>query len=204
MRGSSPIDPLISQAIQGVLAATVLQPDRWWYLSDLAKHLDRRPSSLQSPLAALVAAGVLSRRKDGNRVYFRANRACPFLAELRGLIAKTAGLVDVVREELGALRGRIDAAFVHGSVARSREHASSDVDLVVIGSVGLAELSPVLETIERRLGRPVNATSYSREDYCGRIAAGDHFASSLLADRDKLFVVGESDDLDRLVGRAPR
>jgi predicted transcriptional regulator len=81
MRKSSPIDPLLNKTTQGLLAATVLQPQRWWYLSDLAVHLRRRPSSLQRPLAALVSAGVLARRKEGNRVYFRADQDCPFLPE---------------------------------------------------------------------------------------------------------------------------
>jgi predicted transcriptional regulator len=68
MRKASPIDPIINKTTQVLLAATVLQPSRAWYLSDLAKHLHRQLSSLQQPLAALVSAGVLTRRKDGNRV----------------------------------------------------------------------------------------------------------------------------------------
>jgi DNA-binding IclR family transcriptional regulator len=103
MRKTRPIDALMSRTTQALLAATALQPERWWYLSDLAKHLRRRPSSLQRPLAALVSAGILSRRKEGNRVYFRANPDCPFLPELQGLIAKTVGLVDVARDALSPL-----------------------------------------------------------------------------------------------------
>ena len=69
MRKCTSLDPLINKTTQGLLAATVLQPGRWWYLSDLANHLRRRPSSLQTPVAALVSAGILRRRKKGNRVY---------------------------------------------------------------------------------------------------------------------------------------
>ena len=92
MRKSSPIDPIINKTTQALLAATVLEPGRSWYLSDLAKHLSLSPSSLQRELAGLVQAGVLSRQRDGNRVYYRADPDCPFLAELQGLMAKTAGL----------------------------------------------------------------------------------------------------------------
>ena len=114
MRKSSPIDPIINKTTQALLAATVLEPRRSWYLSDLAKHLERRPSSLQQPLAALVSAGVLTRRKDGNRVYFQANPECPFLGDLQGLLAKTVGLVDVVREAVAPLEARIRVAFITG------------------------------------------------------------------------------------------
>jgi predicted nucleotidyltransferase len=203
MRKASPIDPLISKTTQGLLAATVLQPDRWWYLSDLAKHLGRRPSSLQQPLEALVAAGVFSRRKDGNRVYFRADPDCPFLPELQGLIAKTVGLIDVIRDALAPLAGRLEVAFLHGSIAKAREHSASDIDLIAIGALGLAELSPVLEAAESRLGRPVNANVYSPEEFAKKLAAGNHFLFSVL-EREKLFVVGKPHDLERIAGRKPR
>jgi predicted nucleotidyltransferase len=200
MRKSSPIDPLIKKTTQGLLAATVLRPERSWYLSDLAKHLRRRPSSLQEPLAALVSAGVLSRRKEGNRVYFQANPDCPFLPELQGLMAKTAGLVDVIRDALAPLKSQLEVAFIHGSVAASRERAASDIDLVVIGRAGLAELSPVLEKAEQRVGRPVNAIVYSPEEFAKKVAARNHFLRSVL-DKEKLFVVGKPNDLERIVGR---
>ena len=203
MRKSSPLDPLINKTTQGLLAATVLQPDRCWYLSDLASHLRRRPSSLQTPLAALVSAGILSRRKEGNRVYFQANPDCPFLPELEGLMAKTVGLVEVLREALVPLTDRLDVAFVHGSVARSSEGAASDVDLIAVGFLGLAELSPALGKAEERLGRSVNASVYSRQEFAKRLAAKNHFLCSVL-DKEKLFVVGQPNDLERITGRKTR
>ena len=200
MRKSSPIDPLINKTTQGLLAATVLQPNRWWYLSDLAKHPRRRPSSLQTPLAALVSAGILARRKEGNRVYFQAHPDCPFLLELQGLIAKTVGLVEVLRETFVPLQDRLEVAFVHGSVARSGEAAASDIDLIVIGSLGLADLSPVLERAEERLARPVNVSVYLPQEFARKIAAKNHFLCSVL-DKEKLFVVGELHDLERITDR---
>ena len=68
MRKSSPIlAPLFTPAMQGVLGATILRPQREWYLSDLAVHLAVGPSSLQRTLAKLTRAGILSRRESGNR-----------------------------------------------------------------------------------------------------------------------------------------
>ncbi len=203
MRKSSPIDALISKTTQGLLAATVLQPQRWWYLSDLAKHLGRRPSSLQEPLAALVSAGILCRRKDGNRVYYQADADCPFLGELQGIIAKTVGLIDVLREALSPLSSEITVAFVHGSVAKSLERASSDIDLIVIGSLGLSKLSPVLEAAEGHLGRPINASVFSPQEFSKKIAAKNHFLHAVL-EKEKLFVIGNTDDLARTARGKPR
>lgn len=194
MRKSKAIDVLFPRTRQAIFAATLLHPDRWWYLSDLARHLGVRPSSLQRELAALVDTGVLRQRRDGNRMYFQPNPDCPFLAELQGLILKTVGLVDVLREVLEPFTNRIDWAFVYGSIARSEELASSDVDLMIIGRVGLADIAPALRHAERRLNRPVNPALYSREEFATKLAAGHTFVRAVF-DGAKLFILGDPHEL---------
>src|SRR5213593_2374641 len=122
------------------LAATLTRPDKWWYLSELAEFLQTAPSSLQRELKALVAGGILQQRRDGTRAYFKAETRSPLFPELRGLIEKTAGLLPTLELALEPFWSRIRWAFVYGSVDRTEEHALSDVDLMVIGDVGLADL----------------------------------------------------------------
>ncbi len=203
MRRQRPIDALLPRTRQGILALTLLHPDRWWYLSDLAKHLRVPPSSLQRELAALSDAGVLRRRRDGNRVYVRANESCPFVPELTGLVAKTVGLVDVLRDALAPLRSQIDWAFVYGSLSRSEERPDSDVDLMVVGAVGLAQLAPALRRAEHRLLRPVNPTVYTLTEIARKLKLGHHFLEGVLA-QDRLFVLGRADDLARALGLPAR
>ena len=72
MRNSSVLAALFPQVRQGVLAATLGQPDRWWYLSELAGRLGTRPSSLQRELSSLVASGIWVHRREGTRAYSKA------------------------------------------------------------------------------------------------------------------------------------
>ena len=132
LRTSSLMDALVSRTKQQVLSATLSQPERRWYLLELARHLGVRPSSLQRELKLLAAAGILKRDQNGNRVYFQADAACPIFAELAQILAKTVGIVDVLREILEPLRDRITVAFVYGSVAASSERSTSDIDFMVI------------------------------------------------------------------------
>jgi predicted nucleotidyltransferase len=203
MRKIRSLDALFPRIRQALLAATLLQPERWWYLSDLAKHLGVRPSSLQRELAALVEAGILNRRQDGNRVYFRPNPDCPFLPELQGLLVKTVGVVDVLREVLSRFTKRIDCAFVYGSVARAEELATSDVDVMIIGQIGLADLTTALRRAEARLGRLVNPTLYTREEFATKLHAGHHFLKAVL-DGEKLFVLGDPHELAAIAHSPPR
>jgi predicted nucleotidyltransferase len=186
-----------------VLAATLTQPEKWWYLSELAQFLGTSPSSLQRELKALVDGGILETRREATRAYFKADTRSPVFPELRGLINKTAGVVPTLRTSLRLFEARIAAAFVYGSVARSEEHAQSDIDLLVVGDVGLADLTPVLRKAEARLGREVNVTSYSVAEFRRKAAAKDHFLTEVLRG-PKQFVKGDQRDVDDLIGRPRR
>ncbi|MBI4266232.1 MAG: hypothetical protein HY657_17800 [Acidobacteria bacterium] len=74
------------------------------------------------------------------------------------------------------------------------------MDLMVIGSVGLADLAPALRKAEGRLGREVNVTSYSTREFRSKVAAEDHFISEILRG-PKEFVKGDERDLDDIVGK---
>ncbi|MDO9170287.1 MAG: hypothetical protein Q7W29_00470 [bacterium] len=202
MRKSFFINTIMPQTRSRILGTTLLNPERWWYLSDLANHLQVRPSSLQRELSALVAAGILRRRRDGNRVYFQPDPGCPVFSELRGLMLKTVGLVDVLREALMPFSARISWAFVYGSLARGEESGSSDVDLMIIGDTGLAVLAVPLQKAEERLLRPINPTIYTQAEVANKLAAGHHFLREVMA-REKLPVLGSLDELDAVVGDAP-
>ena len=186
-----------------VLAATLTQPDKWWYLSELAEFLGTAPSSLQRELKTLVDGGILQQRREGTRAYFKAETQSPLFPELRGLIEKTAGLLPTLQEVLAPFKAHIDCAFIYGSVARQEEHARSDVDLMVIGSVGLADIAPALGKAEKRLGREVNATNYSTREFRAKVTAQDHFVSEVLRG-PKEFVKGDQRDLDEIVGKPRR
>lgn len=200
MRTSPALDALFPRIRQAVLAATVLNPDRAWYLSDLAHALDVRPSSLQRELVSLTEAGILQRRREGNRVYYQADPACPFLDELQGLLAKTAGLADVVREALQPFGASITFAFIYGSLARREEASTSDVDLMIIGKTRLAEIAGALREAERRLRRSINPTVYTWEEFAKRVAAGQHFLNTVMG-APKLFLWGNYHELAAALDR---
>jgi predicted nucleotidyltransferase len=193
----------VSQERRPSLLNGASQPDKWWYLSELAKFLRTTPSSLQRDLKALVNGGILQQRREGTRAYVKADIRSPLFTDLRGLVEKTAGLLPTLRQLLEQFDTRVDVAFVYGSVARGEEHATSDVDLLIIGAVGLAELASALRKVETHLGREVNVTSYSRPEFQKKVGAGDHFLSEVLR-TPKQFVKGEQRDLDEVVGKPRR
>jgi predicted nucleotidyltransferase len=196
---SSPLDSLFPGVRQRVLAATLTQPEKWWYISELAKFLHTRPSSLQRELRSLEQSGILQQRRDGRRTYFKAETRSPIFPELRSVFEKTVGLIPTLRNTLTPFADRILCAFVYGSIARREEHATSDVDLMIIGNVGLGDLAPSLRRSEKRLGREVNVTNYAEAEFRKKVAMGDHFLTSV-RNGTLQFVKGEQRDLDAVAG----
>ena len=194
MRKKSLISVLLPKTRRAVLAATLMHPDRWWFLADLARHIGVPPSSLQREMDALVEVGILLRRQEGKQVYFTPDSNCPILPELQGIMTKTLGLVDVLQDTLRPFKKSIRTAFVYGSIARSEELSNSDVDLMLIGSVSLADLSPSLQKAEERLARQVNPTLLSAEEFSKKLKQEHHFLKTVLGG-DKLFVIGGQQDL---------
>lgn len=201
MRRNAPaLDSLFPGVRQGVLAATLTQPEKWWYVSELAEFLHTRPSSLQRELTSLKQSGILQQRKDGRRTYFKAEARSPIFRELKSIFEKTVGLLPCLKAALQPFASKIVCSFVYGSVARREEHAASDVDLMVIGTVGVSDLAPYLRNAEERLGREVNVTNYSVDEFRKKLAGGDHFLTTVLKGR-RQFVKGEQHDLDAVAGQ---
>lgn len=196
------IDALMPRTRQAILAATLLHPERAWYAADLARHLGTTRSSLQRELEALVGAGILKRRREGRMVFVQADTDSPVFAELQGLLFKTAGLADVLRKALSPFLERIQVAFVYGSVARAQESSRSDIDLFIIGDVGLRDVAAAVQDAQAQVGREVNPKIYRREEIAKRLAVADHFVSSVLG-KPKLFVVGAQRELDQITERQP-
>lgn len=191
------LNALFPRTRQAILSAVMLRPDKWWYLTDLAKHLRVSPSSLQRELASLVNGDLLISRKDGKRVYYKVNQNCPIVEELQTIFVKTSGIADVINSSLKRFSGRIELAFIYGSIARMEELSTSDVDLMIVGDVGLADLVPGLRRAEKALSREINPTIYSSKEFLQRREVGDSFINTVMSD-GKIFLKGNDSELEAL------
>jgi uncharacterized protein len=199
MRRSPVLEALFPEVRSKILSALLIQPEKRWYLTELAVHLGSQPSSLQREVEALSRAGLLEKTKDGRRVYFQADKNSPVFSELKGLLEKTEGFVPILRQELDAFGERIQVAFIYRSIAGSVESSESDLDLMIVGDLGLSDLVPLLRRMESRFGRPVNPTVYSRREFKGKLKSKVHFLTTVIRGAKK-FVKGDDGDLAAVAG----
>jgi len=198
MRKSCSLDALLPRTRQAILAAALVQPGKAWYPAELARRMHVPSSSLQRELQQLSKAGILKSHRQGRMVYYQANQDSPIFPELRGLLLKTAGLVDVLVDVLKPLGAKVWLAFVFGSVAGGGEQSDSDIDLMVIGDISPADLALPLRHARDLIGREINPTIYTMEEFKRKLVAKDHFLTRVLQ-KPRLFVIGNSDELGEAV-----
>ena len=180
-----------------VLALLLLHPELSLHVREIARLTGKVPGTLLRELNLLAEAGLLVKKPVGNQVHFQANPASPVYEELRGILKKTAGIADVLREALEPLAARVRAAFIYGSVARGDERAGSDLDLMVIGEVKFANLIGALAPLRAVLRREVNPSLYPPKEFRAKLAAAEPFLKRVLADK-KIFLIGGEDELGEL------
>ena len=199
MRKLRTLDALLPKTRQGILAATLVQSEKAWYASELAQRLGVPASSLQRELLDLCEAGILKTHKQGRMVYYQANRESPVFPDLRGLLLKTAGLVDVLAQALKPLARKMTMAFVYGSIAAGNEDSASDIDLMVVGQMAPEDLALPLRRARESLGREINPTVYTPAEFDRKRAANDSFLKQVL-DKPRLVVIANKDELGKVAG----
>jgi DNA-binding transcriptional ArsR family regulator len=161
------------------------------HVRELARRGGLSEASLRQELRKLKHLELVVDRRSGNRVYFRANQEHPLFHDIRQIVIKTSGLVDILIEALD--KADIEIAFVFGSIAQSKEVGHSDVDLMVIGEISLRKIISHLSGISEKIGREINPHAMTAKEYSKRRKSKDHFVNNVLAG-PKIFIVGNEDD----------
>lgn len=187
---SSTASFLLGRTRSAVLGALYLHPDSSLHVRELARLTGASPGSLHRDLRAMTDLGLLVRQEVGRQVHYRANVESPIFAELSGLLRKTAGVADVLRDALAPVADKIELAFVYGSIARGTEHAHSDVDVMIVGDVDFGELIMALAPTQERLRREINPTVFTRREFDAKRKQRDAFVAQVWAG-PKLWLIGD-------------
>jgi predicted nucleotidyltransferase len=188
-------DVLFSGVQQRVLGLLFGQPDRSFYTNEIAKLGQTGRGALQRELERMTSSGLVKLIPIGRQKHYQANRDSPIFHELRGIVLKTFGVADVLREVLAEQARSICCAFIYGSVAKGTDTASSDIDVMIIAEdLSYSHLFEVLTTAEEKLGRKVNPTLYTPDDFSKKVNNDNHFVTRVL-NQPKIMLIGNDNDI---------
>lgn len=191
------LSSLFGKTRRSILSLLFGHADEAFHLRKILRLSQASPGAGQRELKRLSEAGILTRSVRENQVLFQANAQCPFFDELKRMIAKTVGLVDVLRNELEPVASQIRIALVYGSLASDAATATSDVDLLVIGDVGFGSIVASLAKAQDILRREINPLVMSPSEFQDRMAKDDHLLGTILKS-PILLVMGDRRELERM------
>jgi predicted nucleotidyltransferase len=182
-----------------VLGLLLLNPEQQWHVREIARLTGTTAGTLHKELTRLAQAGILRRDEQGKQVYYSANHDCPIFAELASILRKTSGLADVLAQALSPVADKIRVALIFGSMARGTEQTGSDIDVLVVGETGFAEIVLLLHPAQATLSREINPKLYGPDEWQKKLQSKDPFATDLLS-KPKIFLIGNDHDLAEPAG----
>ncbi len=180
-------DLITSKSRIKLLSVLLEQPSEMFHVRELVRRTGDEINAVRRELLFLEKKGVLTREPRANRVYYSLSKSYPFYFDLLRMGAKIAGLGAAILKNRVKI-GKIKYAMFSGGFTRRIEKKPTDVDLIIVGTIVLPELAILIRDEEKRLGREINYTVMTEEEFSFRKKKRDPFILSvLLGSRVMLF-----------------
>lgn len=188
-------ESLFSKTQRQILGLLFGHPEKSFYAKEIVRFARVGVGSVHRELEKLSTVGLLTIEHIGNQKHYQANEKSPIFEELKGIVQKTFGLADVLKDALSDHRDIIKLAFIYGSVAKSTDRASSDIDVLIIsGQVSYSEVLALFAVVESKLGRTVNPTIYKYDEFRNKLTSDNNFVKRVV-EQPKIFLIGTENDI---------
>jgi predicted nucleotidyltransferase len=174
---------LFTQPQSKVLEWVFGQPERWFHIQELIRLTALASASLQREIKRLHGAGLVVEERIGNLRRVKANPNSPVFTDLSNLVRKTMGVVPTVADALRPMADQLQVALIFGSIAKGTEHASSDVDVLLVSDhVQLSDALALLLPLEPLLCRRIEVKLYTSSEFSARCAEAGSVVQRILAE----------------------
>jgi predicted nucleotidyltransferase len=185
-------------ALVEVLSLFLLHPEKEFYQRGIAEATGNALRQVQRALTRIEHAGLVTKTRRGNMVYYQAEMMHPAFEDLKRAFLKTVALGDALREAIAPISTRVKLAFVFGSLAHGEENARSDIDLFLVGELSLREITKLVGPFVSELGREFNPVVYPLEEFKKKVKEKHHFITEVMRG-PKIWLIGSDDELAHLV-----
>lgn len=186
-------DLFVSRVRVKLVQIFLSQPKEIFYVRQLVRKTGEEINAVRRELARMETKGMASRETRGNRVYYGFKKGYLFYDELLRLTTKTTGLGGEIIKSRNKI-GKIKFAMIAGKFVRKKKHEQQDVDLLVIGEIVLPQLAAVVRGYESKLGREINYTVMTQEEFSFRKKRRDPFITSILLG-SRIMLIGDEEEM---------
>ncbi|MEK7653462.1 MAG: nucleotidyltransferase domain-containing protein [Patescibacteria group bacterium] len=152
------------------------------YINELARILVLDPKNTHRKLVELEKRGILKSEFLGRQRYFFLDSDNQLTKKYRSIFFQTVGL-EARLKKIAAMNKKIKSAYIFGSYAIDKMDASSDLDLLVIGSHSSIELHKAFNKIQQEIGREINVIDFNESEFRLRKKRGDGFLKNIFSQK---------------------
>lgn len=176
-----------------ILNLMFLNPDKKYYLTELAKILGKEPTAYQKHVEGFIKEGIFHEERIGNMRFFWLNKEYSLYDEIRSIVSKTIGLEAKLKSTFEEV-GSIEIAFIFGSFATDRFNQNSDIDLFIVGSEDDNMIIKKITELEDEISRKINYHVYSKQEILKKKDIQDSFIYNILH-REIILLKGDINEL---------
>jgi predicted nucleotidyltransferase len=130
----------------------------------------------------LEEEGLYTSVMRGRVKLYSLNKKYPLFKELKKIIFKTEGVEGVLKRLVGGIKG-LSIALIYGSYAKEKEKKASDIDLIAVGKFPQNKFTQEIRNLELKLGREINFTVYSQDEFKKEKKKEGGFLNLILKDK---------------------
>ncbi|MDP2671742.1 MAG: hypothetical protein Q8P13_04790 [bacterium] len=185
----------ISKTRIKLLQVFFTNPGKIFYVRELVRAVNEQINAVRAELSRMEKAGMVTSEARANRKFYGFRKDYSFFDELSRMMAKASGLGGAIIHERGKL-GKIKFATLAGGYIRRYPLGASDVDLLVVGSVVLPQLAQLVKEAEEEVGREVNYTVMTEDEFAFRKNRRDPFVVGIL-EKPHVMLLGDEEEMSR-------
>jgi hypothetical protein len=164
-----------------------------YHVREVVRRVEEEINAVRRELIYLEKKGILKREPRVNRVYYYLDRTYPFYFDLLNIHAKMTGIgSDIIKNRVKL--GKIKFAMLSGKFARGVRDNPDDVDLLVVGTVVVPELTMIVRNEEAKRKYEINYTIMSEEEFVFRKKRKDPFITSIIYG-SRVMLIGDEEAL---------
>ena len=186
-------DLFISKTRVKLLTLFLANPGKIFYVRELVRMVSEQINAVRAELSHLEKAGALFSESRANRKFYGFRKDYLYYDELSRMVTKSTGLGGDIIKERGKL-GKIKYAVISGGFIRRRPVGSTDVDLLIVGNVVIPQLAQIVKNAENEVGREVNYTVMTEDEFNFRKRRRDPFVVGIV-EKTRVMLVGDEEEM---------
>jgi len=184
---------VVSRCRVRLLQTFLGNPSEIFYVRQLGRLTGEEINAVRRELIRMEKNEMVRKEPRGNRLYYWFNQNHLLYGDLLSLVSKTVGLGGAIVGRKSRL-GQIKLAMLSGRLVRGLPTKEGAVDLLLVGKVNLGVLTKIVAEQEKKLGREINYTVMTKEEFSFRKKSRDPFLLGIVTDA-RIMLIGNEMDL---------